>query len=53
LPSTLLKYAGATPGCVGLYQLNIKLPQDVSADPVIQVMMGTQATFGTLKLAVQ
>jgi len=53
LPSTLLKYAGATPGCVGLYQLNIQLPQDVSADPVIQVMMGTQATFGTLKLAVQ
>jgi uncharacterized protein (TIGR03437 family) len=53
LPSALILYAGATPGCVGLYQLNIQLPQDVPADPVIQVSMGMQSNSGSLKIAVQ
>jgi uncharacterized protein (TIGR03437 family) len=53
LPSALIQYAGATPGCVGLYQLNIQLPQDVPADPAIQVSMGTQSSSGSLKIAVQ
>jgi uncharacterized protein (TIGR03437 family) len=53
LPSYLIKYAGVTPGCVGLYQLNIELPQDVGADPVIQVSVGAKSSLGTLKLAVQ
>ena len=53
LPSALVLYAGGTPGCVGLYQLNLQLPQDVPADPVIQVSMGTQSNAGSLKIAVQ
>ena len=53
LPSALILYAGVTPGCAGLYQLNIQLPQDVPADPVIQVSMGTQSNSGSLKIAVQ
>ena len=53
LPSGLILYAGATPGCVGLYQLNIQLPQDVPADPVVQVSMGTQSNSGSLKIAVR
>ena len=53
LPSYLIKYAGVTPGCVGLYLLNIELPQDVGADPVIQVSVGAKSSLGTLKLAVQ
>ena len=53
LPSDAIEYAGATPGCVGLYQLNLQLPQGVAADPVIQVSMGTQSSSGSLKIAVQ
>jgi len=53
LPSYRIKYAGITPGCVGLYQLNVELPQDVGADPAIQVSVGTQASFGSPKIAVQ
>ncbi len=53
VPAALILYAGATPGCVGLYQLNIQLPQNVPADPIIQVSMGTQSNAGSLKIAVQ
>ena len=52
LPSDLIMYAGVTPGCVGLSQLNIKLPQDVGANPPIQVSVGTQSTSSALELAV-
>ena len=44
LPSNLIKYAGVTPGCVGLYQLNIELPQNVGADPAIQVAWARNRT---------
>lgn len=53
LPSGFIYYAGATPNFAGLYQLNIQIPPDVSADPVIQVSIGAQATSGSLKIAVQ
>jgi uncharacterized protein (TIGR03437 family) len=53
LPSYLIKYAGVTPGCVGLYQINIELPTSVGTDPVIQVAVGSQANSGTPKIAVQ
>jgi uncharacterized protein (TIGR03437 family) len=53
LPSYLIKYAGATPGSVGLYQINLELPQDVTADPAIRLTVGTQSNAGTLKIAVQ
>ncbi|HUB83137.1 MAG TPA: hypothetical protein VMB03_30260 [Bryobacteraceae bacterium] len=52
LPALLVSYAGVTPGYAGLYQLNIRLPQGVPADPVIQVSVGTQSS-GSLKLAAQ
>lgn len=52
LPSYLIKYAGATPDSVGLYQLNIQLPADVAADPTIQVTVGTQSSSGALAIAV-
>jgi uncharacterized protein (TIGR03437 family) len=53
LPSYLIKYAGVTPGCVGLYQINIELPTSVGTDPVIQVAVGSQTNSGTPKIAVQ
>jgi uncharacterized protein (TIGR03437 family) len=53
LAPNLIYYAGVTPGFAGLYQLNIQLPQDVPADPIIRVFMGTQTSSTSLKIAVQ
>jgi uncharacterized protein (TIGR03437 family) len=53
LSADRIKYAGVTPGCVGLYQLNIELPQDVPPDPAIQVAVGGRSTSGALKIAVE
>lgn len=53
LPSYLIKYAGATPGSAGLYQINLELPQDAGTDPTIQLAAGSQSSSGALKIAVQ
>jgi uncharacterized protein (TIGR03437 family) len=54
LDPSLVKYAGLTPGCPGLYQVNLLLPQkNVGTDPEIQLVMGSQATPAGVKLAVQ
>jgi uncharacterized protein (TIGR03437 family) len=46
-------YAGLTPGCSGLYQLNLTLPNWVSADPEIEVFVGSAGSQTGLKLPVQ
>jgi len=53
LPTDLIQYAGLTPGCVGLYQINLQLPPDVAPNPTIQVTVATQSSSGTLAIAVQ
>jgi uncharacterized protein (TIGR03437 family) len=53
LPATSIQYAGVTPGSLGLYQINIQLPQDVGANPTIQVTVAGESSAGTLQLAVQ
>ncbi len=50
---TLIKYAGLTPGCAGLYQINLLLPANVGNDPLIQVTMGGQSSQPNLNLAVR
>jgi len=45
-------YAGLTPGCVGLYQINIALPPDVGADPQMQVAIADRSSQPGFKLAV-
>jgi len=52
LQSYLIKYAGVTPGSVGLYQINIELPNPVDPDPQIMVTIGSQSTPTGLQLAV-
>ena len=42
----LIKYAGLTPGCAGLYQINLLLPQGTGEDPEIRVTTGN-LTAGT------
>jgi uncharacterized protein (TIGR03437 family) len=48
----LIKYAGLTPGCAGLYQINFVLPA-TGNDPQITVTMGNQSSQANLRLAVR
>ncbi len=41
----LVSYAGATPDCAGLYQINVRLPEDAPANP--EVRIGTGGPSGT------
>jgi uncharacterized protein (TIGR03437 family) len=51
-PSAIL-YAGLTPGSAGLYQINLVLPANSAANPVVQVSVGGQASAAGCQLAVQ
>ncbi len=51
-PADIL-YAGLTPQSAGLYQINLRLPDTLGADPEIRVAIGTQSTPAGLKVAVQ
>jgi uncharacterized protein (TIGR03437 family) len=48
----LIKYAGLTPGCAGLYQINFLLPE-AGPDPEIQVAMGSVVSQTGLRLRVK
>jgi uncharacterized protein (TIGR03437 family) len=53
LPWYLIKYAGVTPGSVGLYQVNIQLPNPVDANPQILVTIGGQSSMAGLQIPAQ
>jgi uncharacterized protein (TIGR03437 family) len=53
LASFRIKYAGATPFSVGLYQINIELPNDVGPDPEIRVAVAAQSSPAGLRIPVQ
>lgn len=46
-------YAGLTPGFAGLYQINLELPQDLPANPQIQMIMAAQNSPATVQLYAQ
>jgi uncharacterized protein (TIGR03437 family) len=48
-----IKYAGLTPGCAGLYQINLLLPASTGNDPSIQVSVAGQSSQPGLKLIVR
>ena len=48
-----IKYAGLTPGCAGLYQVNLLLPLNTGNDPLVQVTLGGQSSQPGLRLAVR
>lgn len=52
-PPANVLYAGLAPGFAGLYQINLRLPYDVTANPQIQVSVGPQISPGFIQLAVQ
>lgn len=47
-----IEYAGVTPESAGLYQINVKLPDDIRENPEIRVLMGEQASREGLHLPV-
>ena len=51
-PSAVL-YAGLSPGCAGLYQINLVLPGDPGVNPEIRVYLGPESSPAGLKLAVE
>jgi uncharacterized protein (TIGR03437 family) len=48
-PGTI-QYAGATPGCAGLYQINLQLPNPLPANPEVRVEIGAQISPAGLNL---
>jgi uncharacterized protein (TIGR03437 family) len=46
-------YAGLTPGCAGLYQINLQLPENLPADPELRVAIGDQISQPGVKLNVR
>jgi uncharacterized protein (TIGR03437 family) len=44
-------YAGLAPGFAGLYQINLLLPSDLTANPQIQVAVGAQVSPTLVQLA--
>ncbi len=51
-PSRIL-YAGLTPGCAGLYQINFVVPEGTGTDPEVRVSLGSQTSAAGLKLPVR
>ena len=52
VPADRILYAGFTPGCAGLYQINFVVPDGTGRDPEIRVAVGGQSSAAGLKLAV-
>ena len=44
-------YAGVTPGYAGLYQVNLRLPETLDANPQIRLAIGPQASPAGVRLA--
>jgi uncharacterized protein (TIGR03437 family) len=49
----LIFWAGLTPGCAGVYQINLQLPDSLGPDPQIRIWIGDQGSAPDVRLAVQ
>jgi uncharacterized protein (TIGR03437 family) len=49
----LIKYAGLTPGSAGVYQVNVQLPNQLGANPQIQLSAGGQTSAANVLLPTQ
>jgi len=50
---SLIQYAGITPGCAGLYQINLLLPVPLPSDPEVRVQIGPQISPAGMLLLTQ
>jgi len=48
-PARIL-YAGVTPGCAGVYQINLYLPENLPDDPELRLFVGDAVSQAELKL---
>jgi uncharacterized protein (TIGR03437 family) len=48
-----IQYAGVTPGCAGLYQINLQLPAPLPSNPEVRVAIGSQISPPSLNLPTQ
>jgi uncharacterized protein (TIGR03437 family) len=52
-PPSSVYYAGVTPGYAGLYQINLRLPDVLRADPEIRIAIGAQTSPASIRLTVR
>lgn len=52
IPGSAIYYAGITPGCAGLYQINVQLPADAPPTPQIRISIGTAVSAGQTQLPI-
>jgi uncharacterized protein (TIGR03437 family) len=53
VPSANILYAGVAPGFAGLYQINLRLPGTLSADPEIRIAIAGQSSPALIRLPVR
>jgi uncharacterized protein (TIGR03437 family) len=53
LSPSLIKYAGLTPSSAGVYQVNVQLPNQLGANPQIQLSAGGQNSVANVLLPTQ
>lgn len=53
LSSDRIAYAGITPGFPGLYQINLRLPDDLRKPPGLRIVLGDRTSQIALQLAVE
>jgi uncharacterized protein (TIGR03437 family) len=52
-PAANVLYAGLAPGFAGLYQINLRLPENIPSNPEIRISIGPQISPARINLAVQ
>ncbi len=52
-PRDHVYYAGLAPGFAGLYQINLRLPDDTPADPEVRIVVGDAESPAAVRLAVR
>jgi len=53
VPPDAVAYAGVAPGFAGLYQVNLKLPDSVPANPEIRIQLGEHASPSGVAIALR
>lgn len=53
VPAANVLYAGLAPGFAGLYQINLRLPDNTPSNPEIRISIGSQISPAAIQLAVQ